>query len=68
MEAKALLKSTNFTIQQISDQLNFPTQSYFGRYFKKNTGMSPKSNTGINNKLFFPQKKDLSENMTSFEE
>ncbi len=42
LEAKALLKSTNFTIQQISDQLNFPTQSYFGRYFKNNTGMSPK--------------------------
>ncbi|MCD8193294.1 MAG: helix-turn-helix domain-containing protein [Tannerellaceae bacterium] len=42
LEAKALLKSTNFTIQQISDQLNFPSQSYFGRYFKKNIGLSPK--------------------------
>ena len=42
LEAKALLKSTNMTIQQISDDLNFPTQSFFGKYFKRVTGMSPK--------------------------
>jgi AraC-like DNA-binding protein len=41
-EAKALLKSTNMTIQQISDDLNFPSQSFFGKYFKRVTGMSPK--------------------------
>ena len=41
-EAKALLKSTNMTIQQISDELNFPSQSFFGKYFKRVTGMSPK--------------------------
>jgi AraC-like DNA-binding protein len=43
LEAKALLKSTNMTIQQISDELNFPSQSFFGKYFKRVTGMSPKS-------------------------
>lgn len=42
LEAKVLLKSTNMNIQQISDELNFPSQSFFGKYFKKYTGMSPK--------------------------
>ena len=42
LEAKALLKSTNMTIEQISDELNFPSQSFFGKYFKRITGMSPK--------------------------
>jgi AraC family transcriptional activator of pobA len=42
LEAKALLKSTNKTVQQISDELNFPTQSFFGKYFKRRVGMSPK--------------------------
>jgi AraC-like DNA-binding protein len=41
LEAKALLKSTNMTIQQISDELHFPSQSFFGKYFKRCTGMSP---------------------------
>ncbi|MDR2147743.1 MAG: helix-turn-helix domain-containing protein [Tannerella sp.] len=41
LETKALLKSTNMTIQQISDALNFPSQSFFGKYFKRVTGMSP---------------------------
>ena len=42
LEVKALLKSTNMTIQQISDELNFPSQSFFGKYFKLVVGMSPK--------------------------
>ena len=42
LEAKSLLKSTNLTIQQISDGLNFPSQSFFGKYFKRQTGISPK--------------------------
>lgn len=41
LEAKALLKSTNMTIQQISDDLNFPSQSFFGKYFKRHVGISP---------------------------
>lgn len=43
LEAKALLRSTNMTIQQIGDELNFPSQSFFGKYFKRLTGMSPKA-------------------------
>lgn len=42
LEAKVLLKSTNLSIQQISDELNFASQSFFGKYFKKHTGHSPK--------------------------
>lgn len=43
LESKILLKSTNLTVQQISDNLNFPSQSFFGKYFKKNVGISPKA-------------------------
>jgi len=42
LEARALLKSTNLTIQQISEELNFPSQSFFGKYFKRIAGLSPK--------------------------
>lgn len=41
LEAKALLKSGKYTVQQVSDSLNFPNQSFFGTYFKKATGVSP---------------------------
>lgn len=42
LEAKVMLRSSNLNVQQISDELNFPSQSFFGRYFKKATGMTPK--------------------------
>jgi AraC-like DNA-binding protein len=42
LEAKALLKSTNMTVEQISEELNFPSQSFFGKYFKRVTGLSPR--------------------------
>lgn len=42
LEAQALLKSSKMTIQQISDELNFPSQSFFGKYFKRHVGISPK--------------------------
>lgn len=42
LEAKALLKGENLTVQQISEQLHFPNQSFFGVFFKKATGYSPK--------------------------
>ena len=48
LEAKALLKHSNMTIQQISYELNFPSQSFFGKYFKRITGMSPKEYRTIN--------------------
>lgn len=42
LEAKVLLKSSGMTIQQISEELNFPSQSFFGKYFKNLVGISPK--------------------------
>ncbi len=42
LEAKVMLSSTNMNVQQIAEELNFPSQSFFGKYFKKATGMSPK--------------------------
>lgn len=42
LEAKALLTHTNLTIQEVSFNLGFADQSSFGKFFKKNTGMSPK--------------------------
>lgn len=41
--AKSCLSSTSMTIQQISDELNFPSQSVFGKYFKRVEGVSPKA-------------------------
>ena len=41
-EIKILLRNTSESLQSISIQLNFPDQSFFSRYFKKNTGMTPK--------------------------
>lgn len=41
LEAKTLLKYSNMSVQEISYYLNFPNQSFFGSYFKRNTGMSP---------------------------
>lgn len=41
LEAKTRLASSMNSIQQISFELNFPTQSFFYRYFKRATGMSP---------------------------
>lgn len=35
------LSYTGKTIQELSDEYNFPSQSYFSRYYKRMTGMSP---------------------------
>jgi len=43
LEAQAQLKTTRMTVQEISDYLNFPNPSFFGRFFKKHTGMTPKA-------------------------
>ena len=41
--AKSCLTSTTMTIQQISDELEFSSQSVFGKYFKRVEGVSPKA-------------------------
>lgn len=42
LEIKVALQSTNLSLKEIADQYGFPDQSFFGRYFKKHTGMGPK--------------------------
>lgn len=41
-DAQAKLRSSELTIQEIAYSLNFPDISFFGKYFKRYTGMSPK--------------------------
>jgi AraC-like DNA-binding protein len=41
VEAKQMLQSTPLSVKDISDRLNFPNQSYFGKWFKNHTGISP---------------------------
>ena len=41
LEAKALLKYSGMSIQEIAYHLNFSTQSFFGKYFRSHTGMTP---------------------------
>jgi AraC family transcriptional regulator, transcriptional activator of pobA len=41
LTAKIKLKSTNLTVLQISELLNFPNPSFFGRYFRQYAGMTP---------------------------
>lgn len=41
LEIKRMLLHTELTVSEIAFQLNFADQSYFSRYFRKNTGTTP---------------------------
>lgn len=41
LEIKRLLVHTNLSITEIATRLNFPDQSYFTKFFKRETGISP---------------------------
>lgn len=41
MDAKSQLKSTDSPIHEIAYSLNFTNMSFFGKYFKRHTGLSP---------------------------
>ncbi len=43
LNAKELLACTDLSINEISDKLSFSSQSDFGKYFKKFTGLSPRA-------------------------
>ncbi len=43
MHAKSLLKSSNLSVKEISHILHFSDASLFCRYFKRKTGISPKT-------------------------
>lgn len=40
-EAKALLMDGRFTVQQVAEMMEFPNPSFFSRFFRKRTGLSP---------------------------
>lgn len=42
VEARNLLRISTNSIRQVSDYLNFPDASFFTKFFKRNTGMTPK--------------------------
>ena len=41
LEAKTLLKYSAMSIQEVAYYMTFPNPSFFGKYFKHHTGMSP---------------------------
>lgn len=41
VEAKKKLRQSSLSVKEISEDLHFPNQSYFGKWFKNLTGVSP---------------------------
>ena len=41
LEIRVLLRNSTMSIKEISQHLNFPNQSFLGKYFKEHVGMSP---------------------------
>lgn len=41
IELKRLLQDSSYTIKKITNEMNFPNQSFLGKYFKKVEGLSP---------------------------
>ena len=42
LEIKLTLQTTNLSLKEVAERYHFPDQSFFGRYFKKHAGVSPK--------------------------
>lgn len=42
IEIKSLLRNTDYSIKQIAQEMNFSSQSSFGKYFHHATGLTPK--------------------------
>ena len=41
MELRVLLKNSTKTIKEIANEMNFPNQSFLGKYFKEHVGVTP---------------------------
>lgn len=48
LEAKRLLSDTPLSILQVAEELNFSDQSFFGKFFKRHVGYSPKEYRSMN--------------------
>ncbi len=42
LELRVLLRNSEMSIKEITDYMNFPNQSFLGKYFKEHMGVSPK--------------------------
>lgn len=41
MELRVMLKNSSLSIKEIANEMNFPNQSFLGKYFKEHVGMTP---------------------------
>ena len=41
LELRVLLRNTNKNIKEITEEMNFPNQSFLGKYFKEHVGIGP---------------------------
>jgi AraC-like DNA-binding protein len=41
LELRIMLKNSTKNIKTIAKEMNFPNQSFLGKYFKEHVGMSP---------------------------
>ena len=41
LELRVMLKNSSKSIKEITEEMNFPNQSFLGKYFKEHAGMSP---------------------------
>ena len=41
LEIRVLLKNSTKSIKEVAMEMNFPNQSFLGKYFKEHVGMSP---------------------------
>ena len=41
MEIRVMLKNSTKSIKEITEEMNFPNQSFLGKYFKERVGMTP---------------------------
>jgi AraC-like DNA-binding protein len=51
LESKRLISETQLSILQIAEELHFSDQSFFGKYFKRQVGHSPKEYRALHSRL-----------------
>ena len=42
LEIRLLLKNSTMSVMQIAQKMNFPNQSFLGKYFRERVGISPR--------------------------